>query len=312
MTPADPTTLVQRFLSRYRRALLARVGILLMLSLAIAAASAWRISRLDVPSVWRLMVPGVLTGVALSVLAWRLRRRWGSASQGALWLDQTLRLQQRLVTAVEFAAAAQPPPLYPQLLDDTVQRCALRQPGLPRPADRAAAVLLVVLLLLLLWPGAGGGLPAPASGRQAGLMQLAQRPSPAAPIPPSPPEAPPDAPSPPPPRESQPSRASQPSQSGQSGDARSTSLRAASRAESRDAERPRGGPSRDGRSSPREASQPGDGTGQDAGATQGAEQDQPASRQQGASDQASAREGAQQGVAQSSGVMSQQAAAAQQ
>ena len=158
---------LNQFGTRYRRALLAKTGVLAVLSLGVAAALSWKLYALKSASWWSVGVPSAIALLAVAGLLWWCRRRWIGRQQTAVHLDRALRLQERLVTAEEFAGAATPPTLYPALVQDTQRLLAAgKLPGLPRAFNRTATVLTVVLLLLLLWPVAGQH-----------KMQLAQVPS---------------------------------------------------------------------------------------------------------------------------------------
>jgi len=198
---------LHRFVARYRARLLLKAAWLAALGLGVAAALAWRLHRLQVSPAWALGVPSLLGVVAAAALVVWLRRRWMARRGGAAFLDRTLGLQQRLVTAEEFADAATPPLLYPLLVEDVAHRVLSKDVRLPTPWDRTTLALTVLLLLLLLWPGHGGSV----------LQQLAQLPRTA---PPSPRPEPPPQPEPPPPPqqgERQASGASQSQPGGSSG-----------------------------------------------------------------------------------------------
>ena len=198
---------LHRFVARYRARLLLKAAWLAALGLGVAAALAWRLHRLQVSPAWAIGVPSLLGVAAAAALAVWLRRRWMARRGGAAFLDRTLGLQQRLVTAEEFADAATPPLLYPLLVEDVAHRVLSKDVRLPTPWDRTTLALTALLLLLLLWPGLGGSV----------LQQLAQLPRMA---PPSPRPEPPPQPEPPPPPqqgERQASGASQPQPGGSSG-----------------------------------------------------------------------------------------------
>lgn len=183
MHQTDVTEVIQRFTSGYRKTLLAKTGILAILGLGILAALAWRLSALDLSAAWRLGVPGALILGGLLALVWWLRTRWVSVRASPAYLDQAFGLQQRLITAAEFARMSPPAPLYPMLVEDTVHRLSDAPARLPRPLDRTAAALALLLFLLLAWP-LGGRSP---------LQRLAQLPQM---TPPSPSPTPPPPPSP--------------------------------------------------------------------------------------------------------------------
>lgn len=164
----DLTALVQQQVSRYRRALLTNAVLVGAMGLGILAAAAWRLAALRVPPAWRI---GLLLCSAVAgalALGWWLRRRWVPIHAGAAHLDQAFGLQQRLVTASEFAAAGAGRPLYPVLVEDTAARLSGQSLHLPKPLDRTTIALAVLLLLLLAWP-LDGSSP---------LQQLARLPQP--------------------------------------------------------------------------------------------------------------------------------------
>ena len=179
----DLHEVLTRFIARYRAAVLTKAGLLAALGMAVLAASAWRLRSLQVPSVWSLGAPMALAAAVAVGLGWWVRRHWLSPRVGAAYLDQLLDLQQRLVTAEEFAGTAHPSPLYPLLVEDAARRCETAQAHLPKPLTSASGLLALVLLLLLLWPH-GGRTP----------MRLAQLPAHPSPPSPSPSQTPPPGP----------------------------------------------------------------------------------------------------------------------
>ena len=185
MTPEELTQTFRRFASSYRRALLAKAGILAAVGVGVPAILAWRMTALRVPVVWRVGAPAMLALSSLLALAWWLRKRWVSVRASAAYLDQTFGLQQRLITAEEFAHRNPPAPLYPLLVEDAARYLSTAPVPLPRPLDRTAGALILLLVLLLIWP-LGGHSP---------LQQLAQLPKA---LPPSTPPPPPPNPPPPP------------------------------------------------------------------------------------------------------------------
>ena len=180
--PDDLTSLLQRFTSRYRAALLTKAAVLAALGIGAIGVLAWRLHALRVAPLWRMGAPTALALVAASSLASWLRRRWISREGSAAHLDEAFGLQQRLVTAEQFAGAAQPPALYGLLVEDAARRVSLRETRFPKPLGRAAGALALVLLLLLLWPLAG----------RSPLLQLAQLPHATPPQPRPQPQVPPN------------------------------------------------------------------------------------------------------------------------
>ena len=154
---AELTDVLHEFVTRYRTRVLAKAGILGTLSFAALAVLGWRLRGLHVSPGWSVGLPvGLACGVTVS-LAWWVRQHWFSPHSAAAHLDDVLGLQQRLVTAEEFARSQQPPALYPLLVEDTARRCSPQQTRFPRPLDRTAGALVVLLLFLLLWPRLGSG-----------------------------------------------------------------------------------------------------------------------------------------------------------
>lgn len=176
MSAANLTEVVQRFTARYRAGLLRKAGLLAALGACILGLVGWRLHQLRLGAVWSAGVPGGLGLAAAGGLVWWLRRNWISRRGGVTYLDRALGLQQRLITAEEFASATPPPALYPLLVEDASRRCTVVGARFPRPVDRTTAALAALLVLLLLWP-VRGHVP---------LQQLAQLPQ--ALLPPHPPD----------------------------------------------------------------------------------------------------------------------------
>ncbi len=190
--------LLQQFTTRYRNALLAKSGVLAALGFGVVGALAWRLHAMHLPAppaggtqaglgpVWSLGIPAALVLVLAVGLAWWLRRRWIPRHDAAHYLDQALGLQQRLMTAAEFAGVTPTPTLYPLLVEETTRHLSsIERVRVPRPLDHTAGALALILLVLLWWPG-GAHRP----------LQLAQLPSA------HPPTPPPNIPAPPPPHDS--------------------------------------------------------------------------------------------------------------
>jgi hypothetical protein len=155
----DSLTLKLRwFVHRHQLLLVVKALVLAALWAGILLALWWRMQRASIePQRMWLFLGALALGGTAALLLW-LRRRWMSLHSAASLLDEQLKLEQRLVTATEFAAAAPPPPLYTRLIDDTVKRFSASAQPLPRLLDPVTLGLAVVLLLLLLGPL--GGLPA--------------------------------------------------------------------------------------------------------------------------------------------------------
>lgn len=173
---------LSQFTSRYRNALLANTGLICALGASALLVLAWRLHTLPLPhrtgeprAEWghlpaslSLGIPIVLAVLAAGILAWWICRRWISPKASVSYLDRALGLQQRLVTVEEMGRLAQPPELYPLLIEDTAQRCDIERARIPKVVDRTAIALAIALLLLLVSLRIGHMSP----------VQLAQLPSP--------------------------------------------------------------------------------------------------------------------------------------
>lgn len=164
----DLRDVLTTFTARYRAAALLRIGLLSSLALAMLAALAWRLSLMQVPPVFSLGAPAVLAAAVVAGAARWVQRRRLFSKHGTAHLDQLLGLQQRLVTAEEFATRSSTSSLYPLLVADAARCCETAQA--PKPLTRTSGVL-ILLMLLLLWPRGGRatqlarqpGLPSPGS-----------------------------------------------------------------------------------------------------------------------------------------------------
>ena len=172
--------ILQQFAARYRGALLTKAGVLAGLGVGVLGVLGWRLHRLSLHPHWAVGVSAAIAVLLAGSLAWWLRRCWITAQGAAAHLDRTLGLQQRLVTAEEFAGASPAPALYPLLVEDVEHHYTGSRTRFPRPFDRAAGILAGLLIMLLFWPTAGGG-----------PLHLAQLPGVARPPQPSPQEMPP-------------------------------------------------------------------------------------------------------------------------
>lgn len=170
----DLAVLLQRLTIRYHRALLARAAVWAVLGLSGCALAAWRAQSAGVPAWVAWGVPAAGAAATAGALSWWLRRRWLTGARGAAFLDRTLVLDQRLVTAEEFAGVEPTPALYARLLEETERRIAEGRLGAPRPVDRAAVIAALLLLILLLWPV------------RSSRLQVASRPVGMPPTPPAP------------------------------------------------------------------------------------------------------------------------------
>jgi len=108
---------------------------------------------------WAIGLPAALAAAFTGGLGWWMRRHWLSPRAAAAHLDRVLGLQQRLITAEEFAQAPHRSALYPLLLEDAARQCAPGGVRLPRPFSHTAGMLAVAALLLLLWPRLNPVLP---------------------------------------------------------------------------------------------------------------------------------------------------------
>jgi len=181
MNTAEFPDILRQITRRYRAALAANLGVLAALSIGSVGVLAWRLHAVGLDRPWVVGIPTALGVVAVTGLGWRLKRRWMAGMGTASHLDRALGLQERLITAAEFAHRTPPPALYPLLLDDAAQHFSKEQVRLPRLVDRSGIVLAIILLLLFCWPGRGN-VP----------MQLAQLPATPPPILPPQPQPPPE------------------------------------------------------------------------------------------------------------------------
>ncbi len=158
----DVMVLLEGAARRYRRALTTKAIVLGVLSLGLAAGIGWRLFVLRMALFWSVALPGLFVAVAAAGLwAW-LRGRWPSQRDLAASLDETLGLEQRLVTAQEFSTAEAPSRLYPLLIEDAARHLSVEQVRLPRAVDPVSGMLIIGLLLVWLWPWYAGMHP----GRQ--------------------------------------------------------------------------------------------------------------------------------------------------
>ena len=151
--PVDLAGPLGRFMSRYQRALLLRMGVVSALGLGVCAAIAWKLGHAGLGAGWRHGV--VVGGLALTAAAMWLWWRRGRLPVRAACsqLDRSLSLQERLTTIEEFASATPTPVLYPMLVQETARvLSAARGPAVPKPVTRTAIVLALLLLLALFWP----------------------------------------------------------------------------------------------------------------------------------------------------------------
>ena len=109
MASTNLAKLIQQFSVRYRALLLTKIGILAALSAGIVGVLVWRLHARDAGPMWGIGLPVILGCAAAGGLGWWLRHHWLSSHGGAAFLDRTLGLQERLVTAEEFSHATQAP-----------------------------------------------------------------------------------------------------------------------------------------------------------------------------------------------------------
>ncbi len=152
METPNVTAVLNQLLVRYRRGAVLHVGLSAGLGLGCVGLVAW---RLWLGGVSRPVLEGVGVAGLLGVTAWQwrfLRRERLNRRQLVAQLDETLGLKARLLTAVEFADAPEPPALYARLLEETTKSLPAAFRRLPPVVDRRIAALAAVLLLLWLWP----------------------------------------------------------------------------------------------------------------------------------------------------------------
>lgn len=145
--------LVQRLTARTRRRRIIRAATGSALGLSCAGLAAVRLQQAGLDAV-RLMLLIAALGALIAAWQWWSLRRDHPAFGAIADLDRSLGLHARLLTAVAFADAPEPPALYGQLLKDTAAAMPDVQRRLPPVLDRPGAALAVAVLLLLLWPRA--------------------------------------------------------------------------------------------------------------------------------------------------------------
>lgn len=191
----DVAALFQRLTARYRRRLILKAATGTALGLSCAGLLALRLQQAGMGAA---RVGLISAGIVALISAWQ----WRSIRRGS-WqrvkmvsdLDRALGLDARLLTAVEFADAPDPPALYPRLLEETAKALPDAQRRLPPVLDRPGAVLALAALLLLLWPQADAHL------RASARLQVAMSPPSVMP-PETPPIMPPEPPPPQPDQQS--------------------------------------------------------------------------------------------------------------
>jgi len=161
--------LLQQFSARYHKALITRAALMAGLGSGCCALLAWRLMLLKVQAPASLGVAlGLVAALFISLGFW-LKHRWMPQKQAAAYLDLHLGLQQRLVTAEEFANTPGRSALYATLVDDLSRQASGKQLKTVRPWNHTSGVLAIALLLLLLWPQLNSVLPP--GLRQPELMQ---------------------------------------------------------------------------------------------------------------------------------------------
>lgn len=150
----DVATLIRRLMARYRRRLILRAIVGAALGMACVTLLILRLRQAGMTE-GRVML--ISLGAVAGIVAWQwrsIRRDAWQRVKVVADLDRALGLDARLLTAVEFADAPDPPALYPRLLEDTSKALPDIQRRLPRMLDRPGAVLAAITLVLLLWPQA--------------------------------------------------------------------------------------------------------------------------------------------------------------
>lgn len=206
METPNVTAVLNQLLVRYRRGAALHVGLSTGLGLGCVGLVVW---RLVLHGASRSILWGIGATGVMSVVVWQwrfLRRERLNRRQLVAQLDESLGLKARLLTAVEFADAPEPPALYPRLLEETTKTLPAAFRRLPPVVDRRMAALAAAVVLLWWWPRS-----------PVRLTQLAMHPTSVMP----PPEPPPPQPNQPPPspeqRQDRSGRESSPSSSGQRG-----------------------------------------------------------------------------------------------
>lgn len=151
----DAGTIVQRLIARYRRRIALRASAGMVAGLACAGLLALRLRQAGLPDGRIALFSGAVLALT-AAWVWRSIQHGRSRRVSLVAdLDRALGMDARLLTAVEFADAPEPPALYPRLLEETAKALPDVQRRLPSVIDRPGAVLAVAALLLLLWPHAG-------------------------------------------------------------------------------------------------------------------------------------------------------------
>ena len=180
MTDIRRTT--RHLFAQYQRQLVARTVVTAGLGFGCLAALLWRLSHAGLGR-WELGGIGCAGVAALVLWQWLIVRRDRLIRPRAiLQLDRALGLHARLLTAVEFADVADPPSLYPRLVEEIAQTLPASLRHAPRATNRWTFALAVALLLLLLWPR-HAMLPGQLAMRPPSVVQ----PPAPAPLPPQPP-----------------------------------------------------------------------------------------------------------------------------
>lgn len=151
---------LQTIAARYQNALITKAAFITALGAGCCALLAFRLKALQLSSALRVGLPAICAAGMLAALFVWLRKRWMDRKGLAAFLDNSLGLEQRLVTAEEFAKVAISP-LYPSLVEDLRKHMTSKQVIFPKPFDHTAGLLMAVLLFLLLWPKLNPVLPPP-------------------------------------------------------------------------------------------------------------------------------------------------------
>ena len=143
---------IRHLFAQYQRQLVTRTIVSAGLGFGCLAALLWRLSHAGLGR-WELGGIGCAGVAALVLWQWLIVRRDRLLRPRAiLQIDRALGLHARLLTAVEFADVADPPPLYPRLVEEIAQTLPASLQRAPRVTNRWTVALAVALLLLLLWP----------------------------------------------------------------------------------------------------------------------------------------------------------------
>lgn len=148
----DLDTFLQKFLMRYQKRLLLQVSVRLIIGCLAIGLFAYKLSQLEVSAYFSMGLPVVIGIAGVFFLCRWISQRWIARNSAPAYLDRTLKLQQRLVTAAEFATDKKQSSLYHLLVEDTTHNLSDVQGHMPRPLDKVAALLAIALFLVWMWP----------------------------------------------------------------------------------------------------------------------------------------------------------------